>query len=416
MIGAIILLTVGAAATYLSTVSTSTIKTLKTTYTRVGNENTTKILKATKPLTILLMGVDTGGAGRGNANSWDGNSDSQIVMTLDPKTDTTTMVSMERDTMTNILDENGNKVGRPMKMNAAYNLGYSNSRSDGLQTAVSYAMNTIGEQSGIKINNFVVINFDGLVNLVNAVGGIDVYNDPKNIVPYETPALHPGDIYIQNTEHAYTAFVKPGEQHINGEQALVYARDRDHRLNGDYGRIAAQREVIAALMNKLLTLDNVTQYQKFLNEASKDFKTNIPITAQTLTSLLGYKDCFKKIVSVQYQAYPMSVPDPTTGIKTSYQFMPSNVYLAIQNNIRKSIGESEETALDQNLITYENYFETKTPAYLMPSATVTENGNKIVYGINIHGTLVPINSSDSGEYVSASGGGLTSQTNSSVPN
>ncbi|WP_290123285.1 LCP family glycopolymer transferase [Lactococcus fujiensis] len=112
MTGAIILLTVAAAATYLLTVSTSTVNALKTTYTKVGSKNTTEILKATKPLTIVLLGVDTGGAGRGTAEDWNGNSDSQIVMTLNPKTDTVTMVSMERDTMTNILDASGKVVSK----------------------------------------------------------------------------------------------------------------------------------------------------------------------------------------------------------------------------------------------------------------------------------------------------------------
>mgnify|MGYP002507303875 FL=1 len=112
-------------------------------------------------------------------------------------------------------------------MNAAYPLGYN---ENGLETAVSYAMNTISEQSGISIDNFVAMNMDGLVNLVDDVGGIDVINDSG------------GDIFISNTEPQYTAvvpFIGEGKsQHINGEQALVFSRDRDHLPNGDYGRSA----------------------------------------------------------------------------------------------------------------------------------------------------------------------------------
>lgn len=416
MFGAIILLTIGAGFSYLYTISSSTIKTLGTTYTKVGTSDTTKTLKATKPLTILLMGVDTGGVGRGTSQSWDGNSDSQIVMTLNPKTNTTTMVSMERDTMTNIINSSGTIVGKSQKMNAAYNLGFATARSEseGLQNAVSFAMNTIGQQSGITLDNFVVVNFDGLINLVDAVGGIDVYNDPKNIVSYEKPALHPGAIYIQDTEKGYTSYIEPGEQHLNGEQALVYSRDRHHRANGDYGRIAAQREVIAAIMKKVLALDNITQYQKLLNEASNDFKTNIPITSSTLTSLLGYKDSFKKVISIQYEAYGSEVYGKN-GQKISYQFMPTNVYFAIQNNLRKSIGESEESTLNTNLITYENYFGSSLSNYLMPSATVTENGKSSVYGVNIKGELETITSTNSGKYVSTNGTAISSSVTSTNP-
>lgn len=82
------------------------------------------------------------------------------------------MVSIERDTMTNILDADGNIVSK-QKMNAAYPLGYnSGSSSDGLKNAVSYAMKTISAQTGINIDSFATVNFDGLVNMVVMLVGL----------------------------------------------------------------------------------------------------------------------------------------------------------------------------------------------------------------------------------------------------
>lgn len=397
MLGSIILVTAIAAGGYTMTVLNSTTKAFKTTYTQVGDKNTQQAIQATEPLTILLMGVDTGGAGRGTSDSWNGNSDSQILMTLNPKTHTTTMVSLERDTMTNILDSNG-KVVSTEKMNAAYPLGYnSGSDSDGLKNAVSYAMTTIGEQTGIKIDNFATVNFDGLVNMVDNVGGIDINNTTGQT------------LYISDTEPEYTATVEPGKQHINGDQALVYTRDRHHLPNGDYGRAAHQREVIAALMKKILALDNITRYEQFLNEVSKDFRTNIPINTATITSLLGYKSCFDKIVSIQYEG----VGEMVNG--GSYQFMPTNIYLAMQNAMKKSLGEDTVTSLPSNLITYETMFgSSSTPFYYMPSATVTEKGkDAVVYGIDTKGALVKLDSSNSGKYVSTSGGSVQSSNDTS---
>lgn len=112
MLGSIILVTAIAAGGYTLTVLNSTTKAFKMTYTNAGNKKTEQVIQATEPLTILLMGVDTGGEGRGTSDSWNGNSDSQILMTLNPKTHTTTMVSIERDTMTNILDADGNIVSK----------------------------------------------------------------------------------------------------------------------------------------------------------------------------------------------------------------------------------------------------------------------------------------------------------------
>lgn len=424
MLGSIILVTGVAVAAYTLTVLNSTTQAFKMTYTNAGSKQTEQVIKATKPLTILVMGIDTGGEGRGTADSWNGNSDSQILITLDPTKKTTTMVSVERDTMTNILDGSGNIVSKE-KLNAAYPLGYNaGGKTKGLETGVSYAMKTIGEQTGINIDNFITMNFDGLINLVNDVGGIDIVNDSNGVDVYQNTTkgqkitlptgetIDSGAIYISDTEPDYSAYIPYYSdnrvQHINGEQALVFARDRHTLANGDYGRMAHQREVISALMKKLLALDNITQYQKLLTDASKDFKTNIPVNASTITSLLGYKDCFNKIVSIQYEG----VGNMVDGV--SYQFTPTNVYLAMQNAMKKSLEQSTVTSLPESLITYESTFGSySSPQYYMPSATITENGKSTVYGIDTEGNFITINSSNSGQYVSTGGGSVQSDSSSS---
>lgn len=389
MLAAILVLIAGAGITYAATVWNTTQSTLKTTFTSVGKTSTN--ITANKPLTVLLMGVDTGGAGRGGSDDWQGNSDSMIVLTLNPQTKTSTMVSMERDTMTNLVDANGNTVSS-QKMNAAYPLGFD---AGGLNTAAQWAMNTVGQQAGLTLDNFIAINMDGLVNLVNDVGGIDVNNDSG------------GDIFIYNTEPEYTAVVPPGKQHINGDQALVYSRDRDHLSNGDYGRIAHQREVITQLMQKMLTMNNISQYQKFLNDISKDFKTNIAVNGNNLQALLGYRDAFKKVVSIQYQG----VGDSVDGV--SYQFTPTQTLLAVQNAMLKSVGQSTLTALNSNLVTYESYFGLTPSGALLPSANVTENGATTTYGINADGSLVKITSNNASNYVSVDGGSVADNSTTS---
>ncbi|MCL2676761.1 MAG: LCP family protein [Streptococcaceae bacterium] len=384
MIGSILLLTAIAGLISYKSISDAISSAGKKTFINVGNNNN---IKATEPLTIVLMGVDTGGAGRGNADSWDGNSDSQIVITLNPKTNTTTMVSMERDTMTNILDAN-NQVVSTQKMNAAYPMGYN---QGDVKSGAQYAMNTIGEQAGVPIDNFVIMNFDGLTNLVNDVGGITVDNTSG------------GDIYIYDTEPNYTSVVKPGVQNINGDQALVYARDRHTLANGDYGRAAHQREIITQVMKKMISMDNLTQYQKFLNDISKDFKTNINVTPDNLANLYAYKDCFNKVVSVHYQGVGASAAG-SDGAVASYQFMPENVDLAVQNTILLSLGKSPITTLNPNVITYESQFGAAPATYFMPSATVTEKGKTpVTYGIDSNGKLIPITSQNSGTYVGENG-------------
>jgi LCP family protein required for cell wall assembly len=305
------------------------------------------------------------------------------------------MVSMERDTMTNILDQNGNQVSQ-QKMNAAYPAGYN---AGGMSLAAEYAMQTIGTQAGIPVNHFVIINMDGLVNLVNDLGGIDVVNDSG------------ATIMISNTEPEYTATVPyiPGNppQHINGEQALVFARDRDTLPNGDYGRAAHQREVLTQIFKKLISLNTVFNYQKILNDISGDFKTNISFDNGTMFSLLSYKNCFNKMVSVQYQGVGEDAAG-SDGIYASYQFMPANVDLAVQNLLRKSIGQSTISSLGSNMTTYEGWYGVNPPPYYMPSATVTTKGQTpVIYGVNPDGSYATITSSNSGIYVGANGAAVS---------
>ncbi|MGI1837140.1 LCP family protein [Lactococcus garvieae] len=344
-----------------------------------------EIKKADKPLSILLMGVDTGDDERGGEQAWNGNTDSQIVLTLNPQKQTTTIISIQRDTMANITNDKG-KIISTQKINAAYPIGYN---ENGINTATSYAMRTIGQQIGIPLNNFVVMNMKGLVNLVNDVGGIDIINDSGR------------DIFISNTEPEYTQivpFIGEGKaQHINGEQALVFCRDRDHLPDGDYGRAAHQREVFQELMKKILKINNIFTYQKFLKDISSDFKTNISVDIKNLMTLMKYRECLKKVVSIQYEGIGAMVKD-SLGNMVSYQFIPEVTYLAIQNAMRKAINDSEIKNLNSSIITYESKFGNESKLYNLPYAIISENGKKSMVRIDSDGEGISINTINKQKY------------------
>ncbi|GAB2025632.1 LCP family protein [Lactovum odontotermitis] len=405
MLFALIALSAGTIFAYAATIWGTTKTTLKTTYTSVGKAGA-ETIKATEPLTVLLMGVDTGDNDRGGTDSWQGNSDSMIVVTLNPKTDTTTMVSMERDTVANILDSDGDTELSGGKLNSAYPNGYN---ADGITGAASWSMNTVAQQVGISLDKFVAINMNGLISLVNAVGGITVYNDPNNWVATADNAYPEGTIYISDTAGYDGVFIPPGEQTLDGEHALVYARDRHHRANGDYGRIAAQREVITQLMKKLLNMNNLSKYQTFLSSASADIKTNIQVSDSNLQSLLAYRSCFKKIVSVQYQG--VGYTNPADG--GSYQLTADQTLLAVQNLMLKSIDQPTIADVNPDIITYDNYIGYEPSAYFLPSVTITENGKQTVKGVDPDGSLVSITSDNADKYVSTSGGAVEADSSSS---
>ncbi|GAB2021229.1 LCP family protein [Pseudolactococcus yaeyamensis] len=317
----------------------------KTTFSDLGLSSSKKsdeIIKATQPLTILLMGVDTGDSTR--ADLWSGQSDTMIVMTINPQTSTTTMVSLERDMLTSIIDKDGDVVENS-KLNAAYADG-------GAVTAVS----TIQQQIGLDIDKYAMINMNGLKDLVDAVGGIEVDNQLGETIS------------IEETEPDYTATVEPGKQHIDGDQALVYARMRHQDPEGDIGRQVRQREVITQIMGKILSLDSITKYEKILTAISGNMKTDFAVNGNSLKSLLGYKDAFQKIRSIKLQG----IGEMIDGI--SYQVMPADNLLSVQNALRLSLGQPVVKSLSPNIVTFENYYGGYAPNATLPTVTTTVNG------------------------------------------
>jgi len=98
MVLAFLAVTVLGVGVFAYTIYQQGTETLSRTYKKIGEE--TNVIEATEPLTILLMGVDTGSGSR--EDPWAGNSDTMILVTVNPQTKETTMTSLERDILTNI--------------------------------------------------------------------------------------------------------------------------------------------------------------------------------------------------------------------------------------------------------------------------------------------------------------------------
>lgn len=320
---AIVALTLGAGFAYgISLLNFSTDAISKTFKQLDGEEEITPI-DATEPLTILLMGVDMDQATRGGA--WEeGRSDSMILVTVNPKTKETTMMSLTRDIMVEIAEANGESTGTVEKLNHSYSYGQA-----------PMAIATIEKMMDIDIDRYIEINMDGLVELVDAVGGIEVNNTlgfPISISEYEP---------------AYTAIVPTGKRLVNGDQALVYARMRYDDPEGDIGRQRRQREVITAIVKKLLQLDGFTQYKKILTAISNNMRTDIEISTATIPSLLGYKDSIRNLHSYQLRGIDQLVEE------VYYQLPPTQHLMEMQNVLKTSIGLDEVTELTTNVKVYE---------------------------------------------------------------
>ncbi|HEM4671019.1 LCP family protein [Streptococcus suis] len=328
---AIVGLTLGAGLIYGASLLNFSTGTISKTYKQLDGEKEITPIDAIEPLTILLMGVDMDQATRGG--DWEGGrSDSMILVTVNPKTKETNMMSLTRDIMVEIAEANGESSGTVEKLNHSYSYGQA-----------PMAIATIEKMMDITIDRYIEINMDGLVELVDAVGGIEV----NNTLGFP--------ISISEHEPAYTSIVQPGKQLVNGDQALVYARMRYDDPEGDIGRQRRQREVITAIIKKLLQLDGLTQYKKILTAISNNMRTNIEISPATIPSLLGYKDSVSKLNSYQLRGVDQMVDE------IYYQLPTSEHLLEMQNILKKSIGLEEKTDLVTNVKVYEGQMGLPSP-------------------------------------------------------
>ena len=214
--------------------TTSKIHSMDSTLNKASDMKTS----AGKPVSYLLLGTDTGALGRTEK----GRTDTMMVMTVNPNTKTTTMVSLQRDTKINI-------DGMTEKLNAAYALG------DAKQ-----AMTTVEQLLDIKLDGYLLVNMKGMEQLVDAVGGVTV----------KSPLTFSYEGY---------SFTENQDVTMNGTDALAFSRMRYDDPRGDYGRQIRQQLVIEAVMNKLKADPKSALNNDFLDAVSDNVRSNISLTS-----------------------------------------------------------------------------------------------------------------------------------------
>ncbi|HAP4899021.1 TPA: LCP family protein [Enterococcus faecalis] len=236
-------------------------KSMDKTYETVERSKKSQVnLNNKEPFSVLLLGIDTGDDGRVEQ----GRSDTTIVATVNPRDKQTTLVSLARDTYVDIPGQ-----GKQDKLNHAYAFG-----------GASLAMDTVENYLNIPINHYVSINMAGLKELVNAVGGIEVNNN------------------LTFSQDGYDFTI--GKISLDGEQALSYSRMRYEDPNGDYGRQERQRKVIEGIVQKVLSLNSVSNYQKILTAVSDNMKTDLSFDDMKKIAL-DYRSAFGKVKQDQLQ-------------------------------------------------------------------------------------------------------------------
>ena len=199
-----------------------------------------------EPFYMMLIGSDT------RYDEWGQRSDTYIVARVDPGNATVTLISIPRDTAI-YLDDYG-----MVKFNAAYNF-----------YGTAGTIQAASDLLGVGISHYAEVDFEGLVNLIDAVGGVEID------VPMRIEDADAGDVVVE-----------AGQQTLDGEHALVFARSRSY-TTADFQRTTNQRLLVEAFVNKVMSLP-ATELPGVVKTAASAVTTDL-----TVSEILGYANKFK---------------------------------------------------------------------------------------------------------------------------
>ena len=233
--------------------------------TRLRQNRITSMLPGSlaRPINILVLGIDNSGHPHiGNftpAEALSGNSDTMLLVRLDPDRRQVNVLSIPRDTQVQIPGVGLDKIN-----------------DANVQGGVSLAASTVSKMlSNVQIDRYIRVDTEELVHLVDAIDGLEV-NVPKQMD------------YVDHSQNLTIHFA-PGVQKLNGQHLEEYVRYRHDEL-GDIGRVQRQQEVLKALLQKMIQPQMLTKLPKVLQVIQQNTDTDLSLeemlaTYRTMTTV-----------------------------------------------------------------------------------------------------------------------------------
>lgn len=219
----------------------------ETSETELDDEYISNLSISEEPFNIYISGIDTSGSISNKSRS-----DTNIIMSVNPVTKEILLTTTPRDYY----------VTFPTVTNGAY---------DKLTHAGIYGVDAsiaaLEQLYDIKIDYYVKVNFTSVVNIIDALGGVEVYSE-----------------YSFECSHLSGFYVSKGTNTMNGTQALAFSRERYAFSDGDNQRGKNQQQVIIGIINKAMSPSILTGLPSIIESVSDNFQTNL--TSSEITEIL----------------------------------------------------------------------------------------------------------------------------------
>ena len=259
-----------------------------------------------EPFHIYISGTDSAGTIFDIARS-----DVNMIVTVNPKTNQILLTSIPRDYYVTL---------------------HTSGVKDKLTHAGVYGINesitTVQDLLGIEISYYVHVNFTTLIQLVDAIGGIDVVSDTT----FQTHGMG-----VKYTFYA-------GVNHLDGNRALAFSRERKSFSDGDKKRVQNQQKVLEAILNKAMSSTSIlTNYTQILNTLQSSFQTNF--TQQNMTYFIK-----KQLNDMKPWTITMIHLDGISSYQNTYTYGSQKLYVMLpdinsikeaQNQIKQIVGETQ---------------------------------------------------------------------------
>jgi LCP family protein required for cell wall assembly len=291
---------------------------------------------AGQDVNILVMGSDERDGENEAIGGYVGGmrSDTTIVLHISADRSRVELISIPRDSLVDIpsctmSDGSTTKAQTSAMFNSAFSIGADNGGD--IASAAACTMNTVQQNTGVRIDHFVVVDFAGFINMVDSIGGVP--------------------ICINNDMSSPKAglYLNAGYQTLNGTQALAFARARTGTGVGDgsdTNRLGRQQQLLAAVVTELLSknlLTDVTQLIRFLDSATDSLSidsgfSSITDMAGLAMSLQGISTSDISFMTIPFGAAPS---DPNRVVWTAEA---DTIWANVAADVPMLTGTSQDTS------------------------------------------------------------------------